>query len=154
MSLVQGVIERLKEVSRDDGSIDKIEGDFAYKKDRRLAYSKYFAALNKTNDSRLKAEIERIMRDDYNRILIDIEEEAEISRSKAISLAEKMLTVFGPDETLIITLYELKFEMSRNNKDLKELEQDLLEEAKEVSGDKAQIRDLLKKIDRDRKSVV
>lgn len=146
VSLVQGVIERLKEVSRDDGSIDKIEGDFAYKKDRRLAYSKYFAALNKTNDSRLKAEIERIMRDDYNRILIDIEKEAEISRSKAISLAEKMLTVFGPDETLIVTLYELKFEMSRNNKDLKELEQDLLEEAKEVSGDKAQIRDLLKKI--------
>lgn len=146
VSLVQGVIERLKEVSRDDGSIDKIEGDFAYKKDRRLAYSKYFVALNKTNDSRLKAEIQRIMRDDYNQILLDIEKEAEISRSKAISLAEKMLAVFGPDETLIATLYELKFEMSRNNKDLKELEQDLLEEEKEISGDKAQIRDLLKKI--------
>ena len=55
-------------------------------------------------------------------------------------------TVFGPDETLIVTLYELKFEISRNNRDLKELEQDLLEEAKELSGDKAQIRDLLKKI--------
>ena len=91
----------------------------------------------------MKAEIQRIMRDDYNQILVDIEKEAEISRSKAISLAEKMLTVFGSDETLIVTLYELKFEMSRNNKDLKELEQDLLEEAKEVSGDKAQIRDLL-----------
>ena len=44
VSLVQGVIERLKEVSRDDGSIDKIEGDFVYKKDRQLADSKYFAA--------------------------------------------------------------------------------------------------------------
>ena len=32
------------------------------------------------------------------------------------------------------------------HKDLKELERDLLEEAKELSGDKAQIRDLLKKI--------